>query len=144
MSSRFIERCLDRILPIFLTIHLLAWVATAFVWAQAWSEDAAPTGPRFNFAKEFIARIDIAVYLNAASLSQGLAQKLSPIATLNMNLCYVVLLAGFLLLLGSLQWLLAARFVEWVRVKSGTKVAATLALGLILWALGATGVWVLG
>lgn len=143
MSSRLVARCLERIVSLLLILHCAAWLMTVLAWMLAWRDNAAPVGPRYNFAKDYISWIDLGVYCNASRMAQTISLRLTPWAPIDLNSLQAVLLAALVFILGSLQWFLAALLVDWLRRKRGPIYANSFAGALLLWFLGTTLVWIL-
>src|SRR5260221_6965218 len=54
MFRKFVGRA-DRLLAL---AHGVLWVVVIVVWSFAWRAEPGPMGPPFNFAKQFLSRID--------------------------------------------------------------------------------------
>jgi len=139
MFRRFLQHA-DKALT---TAHVLLWVVVMVVWVLTWRVEPAPMGPPFNFAKRFISRVDLLVSSPLDAVSVRLAIGTAKWFGTGLGLTYAVLFGSLILLVGSLQWFLIGRLVQWNALKYGQTsaillsagVGCCIALAFIAWAM---------
>ena len=100
-------------------MHGLLWAAVVVVWFFAWRVQPEPMGPRFNFAKRFLSRIDAMISTPLDAFSAAAALKIAQWFSTDLGLTYVALFGVLILLAGTLQWLMVGRLVQWVAARYG-------------------------
>jgi hypothetical protein len=132
-----------QVVKICVVVHFLAWCAVATVWAvKWWSERPAPSGPRYNSAKDFIENLDILVYAGVHESTLAVGAAASAWLSADPGAALTITFAGGILLAGTLQWFLLGKLVQWVALHGGRRLAGVL-LGLYgVWAAGGMFLWV--
>jgi hypothetical protein len=102
---------------VFVAMHLALWIAVVVVWTFTWRSQPEPMGPPFNFAAGFIKGIDFAVSPLVSNLAVGLALKSQSWVGVDLGFAYTLLFACLMLVLGSLQWFLIGRLIQWLGAK---------------------------
>ncbi len=137
MGDRII-RAADKVL---VGLHLIAWLSVVVVWVAAWKDGPAPSGPQFNFAKDFIGAVDYPVYCNADALAMRVAQRAAAWFSADFGVWYEVTLGGLLLVAGSVQWFLLGCLTQWIANRKGRKQALMFFCSLNAWIVGALLFW---
>jgi len=124
------NRLLRRAPTLFVSLHCVLWGIVMLVWVFAWRVEPAPRWPRFNFAKQFIDRIDCVGSAIAQVLSLNLGREVTKRFGNDLGLNFTVLYGILILLAGTLQWFALGRLTRWVTDEYGEIYAALLCLGL--------------
>ena len=126
------NRILRHAPTLFATIHCFLWGTVMVVWILAWRVEPGPWGPPFNFAKEFIGRVDCL----GAALVEVLSVKFALAATkylrTDVGLIYTIFFGVLILLVGTLQWFALGWLTRRVAAKYGKKYSAFLCFGLAI------------
>jgi hypothetical protein len=115
-------------------MHLTLWITVVIVWIFAWQRQPEPMGPPFNFAASFIKSVDFAVSPLVSNLAVSLALKSQRWAGADLGLAYTLLFACLILLLGTLQWFLIGRFIQWLGTKRRALALLSIS-GAVSWVL---------
>jgi hypothetical protein len=102
------------------------------VWILAWRVEPVPGGPPFNFAKEFIGRIDCVGSALVELLSVKLALAVTKYLGTDLGLNYTIFFGVLIFLVGTLQWFTLGWLTRRVADKYGKKYAAFLCFGLAI------------
>lgn len=137
-----VDRIVRNSARLFVVLHFAAWSAVVSVWILAWQVNQDPSGPRFNFAKRFLNRIDALIAPTVEVVSMQLAQWVTSWWSADLGLAFTALFALLILLGGTLQWFVLGKLVEWVSLRYGRPPAVGLAGLGTCWFLGALFLWI--
>ena len=123
-------------------MHAALWLGAMIALGDAFQAESAPSGPRFNSALAFISRIDLFVSASAKELATDTAIRVQAWFSLNLTRMEVILFGGFVLFLGTFQWLLLGRGLAWLAGKFGDLCASLVGACIGFWVALAVVVWI--
>lgn len=123
--------------------HFLCWIVVASTWAvNWWREGPAPSGPLYNFAKDFICHLDLFVHHTVREWSLRIALTSSTWFSANIDAVYTASFGILILLTGTLQWFLLGQFVQWIASRGRPRMARTLLVVYGVWSIASFLLWV--
>jgi len=122
--------------------HFLLWLSVVVTWIFGWHTNAAPAGPRFDAAFKFLQKIDLFTAASAEDLATEIAIKAQPWLKLDLNVELIVIFSFLLLSLGTAQWFLIGRLLNWLARRFGCVWAFLASCGLVLCVAIALFAWI--